>query len=376
MTESRNYSAITSEAAFDALLARSKNDKSLLLVLFYASWHEPSKDLVPVLASIAQVNAAAGLQCASIDAEQVEAVSQRYSAYLDSVPSCLFIRSGQVVEHLEGADAPTLARRATQQLEKSLDARRAVASRETAESASAVPGPSASAAAGSPADALKSRLQRLVNAHPVMLFIKGTPAAPRCGFTRKLLQLMSDLKVTFGSFDILSDDSVRSGLKEYSDWLTYPQVYISGEFVGGLDVVTELAASGELIKLIPAHCIEGGKPHNDGPESAPVESVDARCDALLASHRVMLFMKGDRDAPQCGFSAKVVALLGEVAPQLDYGTFDILTDQAVREHLKQKSNWPTYPQVYIDKELIGGLDVLNDMNAQGELQPALLLQQP
>jgi glutaredoxin-related protein len=103
----------------------------------------------------------------------------------------------------------------------------------------------------------------------VMLFMKGTPDAPRCGFSRKIVELLKDQNVKFSSFDILSDESVRSGiahpklnqvfvpnalrqpgLKTLNDWPTFPQLIVKGEFVGGLDVVREMVNAGELQEVI------------------------------------------------------------------------------------------------------------------------------
>ena len=81
---------------------------------------------------------------------------------------------------------------------------------------------------------------------PVMLFMKGSPAAPRCGFSRQITEILSSNNIPFASFDILSDESVRAGLKTLSDWPTFPQLYVHGEFVGGLDIIKEIATSGDL----------------------------------------------------------------------------------------------------------------------------------
>lgn len=80
-----------------------------------------------------------------------------------------------------------------------------------------------------------------------MLFMKGSPAAPRCGFSRKVVEALEGAGLGgFGAFDILSDEAVRQGLKALSDWPTYPQLYVNGELVGGCDIVLEMAAAGEL----------------------------------------------------------------------------------------------------------------------------------
>ena len=82
--------------------------------------------------------------------------------------------------------------------------------------------------------------------------MKGEPAAPRCGFSSKIVALLNDEKVKFSSFDILTDNAVREGLKSYSNWPTYPQLYVQGKLVGGLDIVKELKEEGELATMIPA----------------------------------------------------------------------------------------------------------------------------
>ena len=76
--------------------------------------------------------------------------------------------------------------------------------------------------------------------------MKGSPAAPRCGFSRQITEILSSNNIPFASFDILSDESVRAGLKTLSDWPTFPQLYVHGEFVGGLDIIKEIATSGDL----------------------------------------------------------------------------------------------------------------------------------
>lgn len=100
--------------------------------------------------------------------------------------------------------------------------------------------------AGDPKDRFKEYLRNLTNKAPIMVFMKGDPKAPRCGFSKQLVELLSKYNAKYETFDILQDDEVRQGLKEYSDWPTYPQVYIKGEFVGGLDILKQMAESDEL----------------------------------------------------------------------------------------------------------------------------------
>jgi len=86
---------------------------------------------------------------------------------------------------------------------------------------------------------LTARLEELTRAAPCMLFMKGTPSAPQCGFSRQLVSILREQGVRYGFFNILADDEVRQGLKEYADWPTFPQLWLGGELVGGLDIVRE-----------------------------------------------------------------------------------------------------------------------------------------
>jgi len=90
---------------------------------------------------------------------------------------------------------------------------------------------------------LFKRLADLVKAAPVMLFMKGTPGEPKCGFSRQTVALLREHSVKYGFFNILADDEVRQGLKEFAEWPTYPQLWINGELVGGLDIVKEELAN-------------------------------------------------------------------------------------------------------------------------------------
>lgn len=95
----------------------------------------------------------------------------------------------------------------------------------------------------------ENKYEQLINKARVMIFIKGTPAAPQCGFSRQLVQIMNDEGFKYDYFDILTDDSIRQGLKKYSNWPTFPQLYVRGELIGGLDIVQQLQEDGELAEL-------------------------------------------------------------------------------------------------------------------------------
>jgi len=104
------------------------------------------------------------------------------------------------------------------------------------------------------------------------------------------------------------------------------------------------------------------------------EALRQRLDGLVASDRVVLFMKGNRRAPQCGFSAQVVAILDELVP--DYLTQDVLSSAELRDGIKEYSQWPTIPQLYIDGKFVGGCDIVKDLKASGELEQLLGAEAP
>lgn len=97
--------------------------------------------------------------------------------------------------------------------------------------------------------------------------------------------------------------------------------------------------------------------------------VKSKIEKLLAQNRVVLFMKGSASFPQCGFSARAVAILNEIGT--DFSTVDVLEDEDVRTGIKEFGNWPTIPQLYIDQKLVGGSDIMMEMFEAGELQGLL-----
>jgi len=97
------------------------------------------------------------------------------------------------------------------------------------------------------------RIKEDLAANPVVVYMKGTPVFPQCGFSAAVVQILSELGVKFKGVDVLSDPEIRQGIKEFSNWPTLPQLYVKGEFVGGCDIVREMFASGELRNLLAEH---------------------------------------------------------------------------------------------------------------------------
>ncbi len=97
---------------------------------------------------------------------------------------------------------------------------------------------------------VNAKIESVVNSNDVVLFMKGTPLFPQCGFSSRAIAILEHLGVAFESFDVLQDMEVRQGIKEFSDWPTIPQLYVKGEFVGGSDIMMEMYEAGELGELM------------------------------------------------------------------------------------------------------------------------------
>ena len=100
------------------------------------------------------------------------------------------------------------------------------------------------------ADSISERIQGDIELNDVMLYMKGTPMFPQCGFSARVIQILNHMGVPFQSANVLEDAELREGIKQFSQWPTVPQLYVKGEFVGGCDIVTEMFQSGELETLL------------------------------------------------------------------------------------------------------------------------------
>lgn len=329
------------------------------VLLFYAEWHEATPAMSDVLQALA--SSTPDVLFAKVAAESNSALSKQYQ--VTAVPTFVLLHTnGSVASKMEGAThlIPTLTQAVL----------RLVNNDDHHDNTKDAPAATASVGNDDDDTALTTRLQALIRSAPVMLFIKGSPTAPRCGFSRQAVELLQEEHIPFGSFDILQDDAVRQGLKKHSDWPTYPQLYVKGELMGGLDILKEIKS--ESLSLQNGLGLsDDDLAHFTSQQQSAEEpkSLNDRIKEIIHQNRVMLFMKGLPSAPRCGFSRQMVQLLESEG--ISYGSFDILTDEEVRQGLKKYSDWPTYPQLYVNGELIGGLDIVQEMHLDGTLKEAL-----
>ena len=198
----------------------------------------------------------------SMDAEEVIDVSDNFN--VTAVPFLVLRRGDQVLETVSGSDATKVRTAIENHIKSPGSAAANGATTTTTNSGTSAKNlstyaPTAQDPATAPEfssgevkedkEALHKRLTQLVKAAPVMLFMKGTPSAPQCGFSRQLVALLRENSVKYGFFNILADDEVRQGLKEFADWPTFPQLWVDGELVGGLDIVG-IFPSAEALELI------------------------------------------------------------------------------------------------------------------------------
>ncbi|GAA5816362.1 hypothetical protein MFLAVUS_009890 [Mucor flavus] len=327
-----NLTEITSDSQFNDLVSK----KDVVHVLnFWASWAEPCQQMNEVFTELAGKFPA--LQFLKIEAEEYPDISESFE--ISAVPTFIILKGGKIADQIEGAKAAELTNAVAKHAKGVLNkfANTAAAGTETSVK---------------PVKDLNSRLKALVNSAPVMIFIKGTPQQPRCGFSRQLVELLASQKVKYSSFNILADEDVRQGLKAYSDWPTYPQVYVNGELMGGLDIIKEMIESGEFHEMLPKD-----------------KDLSTRLQEIIEKQPVMVFIKGTPDEPRCGFSRQLVALLND--RHVKYGHFDILSDDEVRQGMKTHVDWPTFPMLFYKGELLGGLDIVKEMIESGEFDQVL-----
>lgn len=330
--------AVTEVSSTAELQALCRSHGGLTTILLWAPWHPPSVHLTKVLEAVASEQKS--VRFGKVNADVCPAIATSLGA--EQVPYVAFLDpKGSKLDSVSGADPPKLVEKVKLLSARPLDAAKPEK-----------PG------VGQDED-MATRLKALIDFAPVMLFMKGSRAEPFCKFSKQAIAILDKHQIEYSTFDILQDEEVRQGLKDFSNWKTYPQLYIKGELLGGVDILKEMDDDGSLLQALPAEV----------REEEPEPALEERLQKLINQAPVMLFMKGHPEQPRCGFSGKIVGILKE--HNVAFDSFDILTDEEVRQGLKEYSNWSTYPQVYAKGKLVGGLDIIKELAEEGSLVETL-----
>lgn len=164
---------------------------------------------------------------AKVEAENMPEVSIKSGIAV--VPTILLLKNSDIIDRVDGANVPALTEKIKHHLKNKDPLLDVIKTKES----------------------LEERLKKLINQAPCVLFMKGNPANPRCGFSRTIVSILDNYKTDYKSFDILQDNDVREGLKKFSNWPTYPQLYLNGVLIGGLDIVKEMDESDDLESMLP-----------------------------------------------------------------------------------------------------------------------------
>jgi len=235
-TQLENVHDISSSEQFQALLSQDLNRVSL--INFWAPWAAPCTQMNDVVLELAKKYSQ--LLVLQVEAESQSEISESFD--VEAVPAFVVLRGHTLLGRISGADAGALTNAVAQHIKPV---------------PSVIPLSQSDLKPAAPVDLetetpeqLSERLKQLMNQSKVVLFMKGNPDAPRCGFSKRTVGILRDHGVEFSHFDILTDESVRSGLKSLNSWPTYPQLIVNGEFVGGLDIIKEMVENGEFEEIV------------------------------------------------------------------------------------------------------------------------------
>jgi len=258
---------IKSLVQLESIQRSADANKRIAVLYFWGDWEASSVEGLQILESALDTFDQSAIIFGKVNTQGDDALSLTSKFAVEHVPTlvCIPVNGTKSITTVVGFNPSAMKDAILHALSAASTAAPAAAAGTAGADTSAAAAAAAAAAApaSDPAAALEARLRQLVNMQPITLFMKGVVSAPRCGFSRQAVELLKNQmkaagekfsidedRLTFGSFDILTDNEVREGLKKLFNWPTYPQLYIKGELIGGLDVMKELAEAGELVDMI------------------------------------------------------------------------------------------------------------------------------
>ncbi|TIA89938.1 hypothetical protein E3P99_01798 [Wallemia hederae] len=225
---------VQSDEEFQQLLQDNINGLSVLN--FWAPWAEPCTQMNAVTKELSDKYPA--VLFLNIEAESLPDISETFD--IEAVPSFVLLRGHTLLDRISGANAALLA--------QIVHNHSNISNSNTATSSTILP-PQPPQPVESQEE-LDQRCTKVMNQSDVVLFMKGDPDAPRCGFSKQTVALLREQGIQFTHFDILQDESVRQNLKKLNDWPTFPQIIVKGELIGGLDILREMVDNGEMKQLV------------------------------------------------------------------------------------------------------------------------------
>ncbi|CCF55674.1 hypothetical protein KAFR_0A02360 [Kazachstania africana CBS 2517] len=208
------------------LLTTKESGEHLITLYFHTSWAEPCRQMNEIYKAVSEEPSNKDIVFLSIDADSNAEISELFD--VNAVPYFVLIQNGSILKEQSGADPKDFI--------NTLEECKKFISNQQAKDEDGLEEEDEEAETE---EEIADRLSKLVKAAPVMLFMKGNPSEPKCGFSRQIVGILREHQVRFGFFDILKDDAIRQSMKKFSDWPTFPQLYINGEFQGGLDIIKE-----------------------------------------------------------------------------------------------------------------------------------------
>jgi len=225
---------VKSPGQFTELL--SANLTRVSLINFYASWADVCRPMTAAVAELAKKHPELLVLQVEADSEELEGITESFD--VGEVPHIFFLRGHQKLGEVKGVDEPGLKKMADKFLGKEAPAIGEYSDDQAKEKESE--------------KELEERMRDIMRQSRVVLFMKGNPGNPQCGYSRQAVHILTQSEVEFTHFDILQDEDVRQGLKVLNNWPTFPQFIVNGEFVGGLDVIKEMADTDEFDEVFGA----------------------------------------------------------------------------------------------------------------------------
>ncbi|KRX05878.1 Thioredoxin-like fold [Pseudocohnilembus persalinus] len=307
------------------------NFGKIIVIIFHAAWHQHSNEYLENFQTLLEISELNGekIMFAQCDADKVPQVSTNYN--ITNVPTVIVTdaQKGELKRFENENPAQIL-----ESLEEFIPEYQKKFEQKRVE--------------------MYKKIEKLITENPVLIFIKGTAQAPECKFTRQFLEIMKDLDCKFTYYDIIADNDMRHWLRHYNKWPTYPQLYISGELIGGLDKAKQRIEEGYIQEKIP--------------QSARIHDPEQRLKKIVSENKVILFTKGIASDINLDQNQKdVIQLLKNEG--IKFRCFDCSSDQLLLEHLQKQNG--EFPHLYSQQKYIGSKQKLSDLAKQSQLLPLI-----